>query len=415
MMMENLNKIYREHYSKMVSALVRYFGLSSLAAAEDIVQDTFIAAFASWSVDGEPDNPTAWLFKVCKNKALNYLKSPSSKVSEVLSSDKGTRPTELDHFFLDDEIKDSQLRLLFACCDQRLSPKSQIILILKNLCGLKVQEIANALLMNEEAVTKSMTRSKHTIVESGSLVVPSVPEARSRLSTVHTAIYLLFSEGYAATEGDSIIRRELCVEAMRLIKSILDMEELRNHDTYALMALMCFHSSRFEARIGAEGELMELEKQDRTRWDRELIRLGIHYLKYAHDANVTTRYVLEAAIASVHAIAEQFEDTNWKVIAGLYERLADLQSTPFVDLNRAVALFYASGPDEALHQLTKSRHINWLRNNYLYYALLGKIYAAKADGLIAISNYEKALSMCTLRAEQDFLRQKIVAMQIAMN
>jgi RNA polymerase sigma-70 factor (ECF subfamily) len=287
--------------------------------------------------------------------------------------------------------------------------------MLKNLCGLKVNQIANALLMQEEAVTKTLSRAKHALSNGGSLSVPNVGTSSHRLNIVHTAIYLMFSEGYAAMEGDAVIRRELCVESMRLIKSILEIPELRNHDSYALMALMCFHSSRFESRIGAEGELIELEDQDRSLWDKELIRLGILYLKNAHDSNETSRFIFEAAIASVHSIAENFHDTNWVVIVGLYDRLREIQPNPFMDMNRAVAIFYANGAEQALAELRKSAHQTWLKNHYLYYALLGKIYTSLGDGLQAIRNYERALSLTRLAAEKEFLRKKILSLKVMMN
>jgi RNA polymerase sigma factor (sigma-70 family) len=410
--MANIDLLYRQLYSKMVAALVSYFGLPNIAMAEDIVQETFVTAMEKWE-ESEPEDHASWLFRVCKNKAINHLRKNSTAVVEDTVLNERAH-ADMDQIFLEHEIKDSQLRLLFASCDESISPRSQIILILKNLCGLRVDEIANALAMSEEAVMKSLTRSRQNLA-SANLAVPSLNASRPRLRIVHTAIYLLFSEGYAATEGDHVIRRELCIEAMRLVKSILEIDQLRDHDTYALMALMCFHSARFEARINREGVLVELEKQDRSLWDKELIRLGIHYLKSAHDSNITSRFVFEAAIASVHCVAEVFEETNWKVIVGLYDRLSEIQSTPFVDMNRAVAVFYADGATAALDHLNKSVHQVWLKNYYLYYALMGKIRSSLGDGLSAIRYYEKALSMCRLRAEKDFIRTKIEALKMLMN
>jgi RNA polymerase sigma factor (sigma-70 family) len=399
----------------MVSSMICYFGLSNFAVAEDIVQDTFTAAVERWERDGQPDDPTAWLYRVCKNKAINHLRKKGSAVHNADEDDRNNKAEFPADFFLEHEIKDHQLRLLFACCDDRLSPKAQIMLILRNLCGLRVEEIANALLMNPEAVTKSLTRSKQTLSSGSTLNVPSLFESRDKLKVVHTAIYLLFMEGYSATAGDETIRRELCVEAMRMVKILLETNGLGDHDSNALMALMCFHSARFEARVTVEGELVELECQNRNEWDKELIRLGIHYLKAAHDTNETTRFIYEAAIASVHCIAEEFASTNWAVIAGLYDRLSEIQSTPFIDLNRAVAIFYSKGPGESLRALKQSNHQAWLRNYYLYHALMGKIHATLGDGLDAIRCYEKALSLSGLRAEQEFLKNKITALKVMMN
>jgi RNA polymerase sigma factor (sigma-70 family) len=398
-----------------VSALVSYFGLSNIAVAEDIVHDTFVAAIESWKDGNEPHDVPAWLFRVCKNKTINYLDRQGSRIADTADSAAYGSYPPIDTLFLEHEIPDNQLRLLFACCDSRISPKSQVILLLKHLCGLRIAEIANGLLMSEEAVTKSLSRSRETLSEGAALTVPLIAESKHRLGVVHTAIYLMFSEGYAATTGPDIIRQELCIEAMRLMKSIIDITALRNHDSFALMALMCFHSARFDSRVGTNGELIELESQDRSRWDKELIRLGITYLQSAHDTNEKSRFIYEAAIASVHCVAEQFEDTNWEVITGLYTRLSELQSTPFNDLNKAVAVFYSRGGDEALSELEKSRHLSWLRQYYLYYALLGKICAGKGQGIEAIRNYEKALSLSKLDAEKDFLKKKITTLKVMMN
>jgi RNA polymerase sigma factor (sigma-70 family) len=416
-MNSEIDKLYRELYSKMVSSLISYFGLKNFALAEDIVQETFVTAMDKWAVEGMPDDPQAWLFQVCKNKTINALQKPSTKIMEGMQlQDAGILDSRLEHLFLDHEIKDNQLRLLFACCHPTLSPKAQLILILKNLCGLKVTEIARALLMTDDAVMKSLTRSKQTLsTENVSLYVPFLMRSHDRLNIVHTSLYLMFNEGYSASQGNDLIRSDLCIESIRLVKTILDIPEIRNHDTYALFSLMCFHSARFDARLGTEGEIIELEHQDRSKWDKELIKLGVHYFKEAYNTNKTSRFVLEAAIASVHSIAKKFEQTNWPVIVGLYDRLTELQSTPFIDLNRAVALYYARGPQEALNALENSRHLSWLKNYYLYYATLGKIYIALNQNSKAVSNYEKALSLTTLKAEQDFLQKKILTIQTNMN
>lgn len=412
-----IDPLYRNLYSKMVASLISYFGLKNFSIAEDIVQDTFVTAIEKWPFEGLPDNPQAWLFRVCKNKTINLLEKGGTKVSgQSIDVNSGTVDYQLEHLFLDHEIHDNQLRLLFACCHPVLSPKAQLVLILKNLCGLKVEEVGKALLMTSDAVTKMLSRSKKTLVEEHvQLQVPFLLRSHERLNIVHTAIYLMFNEGYSATGGDVVIRKDLCIESMRLIKSILEIKSVRNHDTFALFALMCFHTARFEARVGTAGEIIELEQQDRLHWDRDLISVGVQYLRQAHDTNKITRFILEAAIASVHSIAEKFELTNWTVIVGLYDRLAALQSTPFVDLNRAVAIYYAAGPEDALNALSNSNHLSWLKNYYLYYAVLGKIYTTLKRNVEATKAYEKALSLTTLRAEQDFLRTKLLTIQIHLN
>jgi len=396
----------------MVSALVSYFGLSNLSLAEDIVQDTFLTAFNKWTNEGMPDNPESWLFRVCKNKAINELQKPVTRVRHVkpFNEEQAIDP-KLEHLFMDYEIKDNQLRLLFACCHPSLAPKAQLILILRNLCGLKVSEIANALAMTDEAVIKTITRSKNMLRDGNvSLYVPYLTRSKERLIVVHTSIYLMFSEGYSASQGEEVIRHELCLEAMRLIKTILDIPTIRNHDTYALMSLMCFHTARFKSRLDPAGEIIELEQQDRLQWDGQLITLGIHYFKSAQASKLSTRFILEAAIASVHSMSNSFDKTDWKLILKLYDKLILLQHSPFVELNRAVAVLYAEGGVHALSALENAMHLNWLKHYYLYYALLGKIYSLLNKTDKAILHYEKALSLTKLRAEQFFLKNKLEAL-----
>lgn len=398
----------------MVSSLISYFGLSNIAVAEDLVQETFATALEQWKDGNIPDDPKAWLFRVCKNKTINHVKRHGTRVQ--LSTDEQTPSTSSERdFFLDHEIPDYQLRLLFACCDNRLSPRSQVMLILKNVCGLRVSEIASGLLMNEEAVTKALTRSRTILSDGEALSIPSIHQCSERINVIHTALYLLFTEGYSASDNDTVIRRELCIEAMRLVKAILEIEELRTFDTFALMALMCFHSSRFDARTGASGELIELENQDRNLWDKELIRLGVWYLQKAYGTTEPSRFVYEAAIASLHSVAEKFGDTNWEAITGLYDRLLEIQSNPVIELNRAVAVLHAQGPRRALEEIETSKHLVWMKQSYIYYALLGKIFKEIGNSLDALRNYEKALNLCKLRAEKEFFKSKIMTLQAMMN
>lgn len=410
----SVDSIYRVQYSKMVASLVSYFGLKNMDLAEDIVQDTFIAALSSWTKNGMPDQPEAWLYKVCKNKTLNALskKQPDYMDLTGTSGDQSRPDHQLEQLFLDHEIKDNQLRLLFACSHPLLSPKSQVILILKNLCGLRVEEICRGLAMKDETVTKVITRSRQTLAEANvPLHVPFLLRSKSRLNVVHTAIYLLFSEGYSATHGDKLIRKDLCLEAMRLIRSITDISEIRNGDTYALLALMCFHTARFDARIDEAGEIMELEVQNRALWDKELITLGMQYLKEAREFNIMSRFLLEAAIASVHCSAKMFVETKWDVIKGLYDQLCEIYSSPFNDLNRSVAVFYLKGGSASIHLLEASAHLNWLKNYYLFYALMGKIFQSEGKIDEAKRQYEKAMSLTNLEAERKFFNRKIESLK----
>ncbi|MBT1703837.1 RNA polymerase sigma factor [Chryseosolibacter indicus] len=404
---EKVNLLYRDLSGKMVASLASYFGLTNLAMAEDIVQETFITAFEQWQLKGLPEKPDAWLFKVCKNKAINAIAKKQTQLSGDMSfPDKGKTDYQFDQLFLDHEIKDNQLRLLFACCNHSLSPKAQVVLILKHICGLRIEEIARALAMTDEAVMKMCARSRQTLIaEKVTMHVPFLLRSHEKLHTVHLAIYLLFNEGYQATNGNEAIRKELCIEALRLIKTILDISEIKTNDTYALMALMCFHTARFESRI-SNNEFIDLENQDRSLWDKDLIRLASYYLKQII-GSTPTRFILEAAIAALHCNADAFSVTNWAAIKELYDQLLKIQPSPFVDVNRATAIFFSEGPAKALTALEQSPHRSWYKNYYMYYALLAKIYKSKGENALAIENYERAMSLASLEQEKKYLQNQV--------
>lgn len=396
-------RLYRSHYSKMVASLASYFGLKNLALVEDIVQDTFASALEHWPQQ-TPDAPASWLFKVCKNKALNALSKKQAISMDVLPEARDT--AHLDQIFLDHEIKDNQLRLLFAFCHPTLAPKTQVMLILKNICALKTSEIASALVMQEEAVTRALNRSRHQLLDEGAAMhVPFLMRSRERLATVLLAMYLLFNEGYFA-KGDLIIRRELCLEAMRVVHEIATIPEIRSADTYALLALMCYHAARFDARVGVEGELVELEQQDRAKWDKELVSLGNRYLAQASEG-ARSRFQVEAAIASLHCNADSFQQTDWPAIVELYKILTGMLPTPIVELNYAVATWHASGAASALLILEQSPHLNWLKHHYQYHALLGRIYECRGDNDLATRHYETAARDAGSTAEKVFLQTRL--------
>jgi predicted RNA polymerase sigma factor len=390
--MKKIDQLYRELAGQMLPVLISRFGLSYLEKGEQAVLETFSDAERKFEMEQEDAANLLW--KIFSDKS-------------GLPIGAGKPPT-------DDEIKNAKLLLLFACCDEKLSCKSQLMLILKYVCGFKDHESQQALLISDELFCRKFLRGR-TIVKSGTLL-PSIRQIGvSKLTMLHTSIYLLYMEGYSALEGKQMLRRELCVEAMRLIKTILENQEIRNHNTYALMALMCFYSARFQSRVLVEGELLELEMQDRRAWDKELIKLGVQYLQYAHESNATSEFIYEAAIASVHAVAARYEDTNWHVIAGLYDRISEINSGPGLDVKKATAIFYAHGAAEALKTLQQSVHQTWLHSYVPYFALLGKIHNSLGNGMEAIRNYEKALSLSEPGAEFDFLKSKIDLLKVLMN
>ncbi len=395
----------------MLAVLLRLFGLSQVEIAEDIVQDTLLTAFESWKIHGLPDQPKAWLYRTAKNKTIDFLRRERNFKTNIAhnlaeATRQNTAPNAwLDSFFLENEIEDAQLRMMFACCHPAIPYESQLSLILRTLCGLSVREIAAAFLLPEDTVGKRLFRAKEKIrQERLSLEAPMGEELVSRLDAVLLAIYLLFSEGYKSSSGSAVIRRELCEEALRL-GGLLTRHPISNlPKTHALQALMCFHASRFDARLNALGEIILLEHQDRSLWNRPLIALGYEHLKLSAQRDDMSEYHIEAAIASYHASAPTFQQTNWKAIFYCYELLLKINPSPFVALNRAIALGYADGPAAGIEALLK---IEGLSGHYLYHTALGDFYVKNNLPETAADCYRRALELVELEAERQVLLGKL--------
>ena len=401
-----VNHLYRQWYGKMVASLTRYFGLQKMEVAEDLVQETFESAIGSWSKKGLPDQPVNWLFRVCRNKAINWLrKKRFSHLPEAALLNTGEN-LSLDHLFLDHEIEDSQLRMMVACCHSSFSAKNQIIFVLRHVAGLTVRQIARGLLMSEEAVGKSIVRSKQLIREKEL----SFPEAgtkslRQKLPELQLILYLLFNEGYASTEGDAMIREEFCFEAIRLIKLVVQNEGIRDADSLALLSLFLLHSARFAAREETEGKLVDLESQDRSLWDYDLIRLGQQYFMASVKEKNYSKYQIEAAIAFEHAKASSFEETNWSTISELYSFLVERDPGPTVYLNWVISLFYSAGPEAAFQKLTELEAKGLLVQNHYYFSLLGKIYMALNDTTLSAACFRQAIELSTSIPEKKYLER----------
>jgi RNA polymerase sigma-70 factor (ECF subfamily) len=403
--------LFRHESGKMLSALVRLFGLSQVEIAEDIVQDTLLTAFESWKIHGLPEHPKAWLYRTAKNKTVDFLRRERNFQSKIAPRfaetmrQNDTSDTWLDTFFLDDEIEDAQLRMMFACCHPAIPFESQLVLMLRTLCGLSVREIATAFLLPEDTVGKRLTRAKDKIrQERLSLEPPKGEELAGRLDAVLQAVYLLFNEGYKSSTGTSVIRRELCEEALRL-GGLLTRHALSDlPKTHALQSLMCFQASRFDARLDANGDIILLEHQDRNLWNRGLIALGYEHLHQSARNNEMSEYHIEAAIASYHASAPVFEKTNWQAIFYCYELLMQISPSPFVALNRAIARGYAEGPAAGIEALLK---IEGLDAHYLFHTALGDFYRKNGDTEQARTCYRRALELVALGAERKVLERKL--------
>lgn len=401
--------LFRTEYGKLVSGLIRFFGAGNIQLAEDIVQETLIAALDNWSTHQIPDNPTGWLVQVAKRKALNELKHQKvvqKNQSRVLLL---TNPEEnLEQIFLENEIEDSQLRMIFTCCHPSLTQESQIALTLKTLCGFGIKEVANALLVSESTINKRLYRAKKAIRDSEiPFDIPQGKELLIRLDTVILTLYLLFNEGYNSSSDHEKVARELCLEAMRLVR-LLATYFKGNRELYALLSLMCFHTARFEARIDHRGTLTLFEDQDRSLWNKELIATGISFLKNAKGAKELTSYHIEARIAAEHCMAKSFEDTNWESIYDQYELLSLFKSGPIIELNKAIIMSKITGLKKSLELLKQLEEGGGLTTYHLLPAVQGFFHLELKQYPLAMKYLEKAKELKPQLPELQLIESSIL-------
>jgi RNA polymerase sigma-70 factor (ECF subfamily) len=405
--------LFRHECGKLVSILTRTFGSENLELAEDVVQDSLVEAIGNWSYQGVPGNPAAWIFQVAKNKALNilnrekYKKQYAANTMPLLESEQATQYLSLP--FSEYEILDDQLRMIFACCHPSISADSQIALALKTLCGFSIEEIARAYLTTEENIKKRLVRARQAIRENKiPFEVPTGKELENRLRTVLETIYLLFNEGYSASTGVDLIRYDLCEEAIRLAEMIAQHPAIREKpDVYALLALMQLNSSRFKSRQDDQGNLLTLEEQDRSLWNRELITQGILNLQRSLDGKHTSVYQVLAAISANHCSAPKFELTDWKAILSLYNKLVEMDSSPIVLLNRTVAISRVDGPEAALQHLDGIKENVLLENYPLFYSTGAEFHIQLNQFSSAINCLERAVELTRVEAERRLLQKKI--------
>ena len=401
--------LFRHEAGRLQAVLTRWLGLGRLTEAEDLVQDTLLEALTAWKLHGVPENPSAWLYKVAQRKTLDVLRREQRfrRIAGGLHQGvhEETDAEQASALFLDEEIADSQLRMLFACCHPALPPEAQVALCLKTLCGLSVAEIAGAFLTSPDTINKRLYRARERIREGTiQLEVPSGPQLTARLAGVRQSLYLLFSEGYHSTHPDQLIRRELCEEALRLTRLLTQSPRTSQPETFALLALLCFQASRFDARTTALGTIVLLESQDRSRWNQSLIARGLRYLGQAAAGPQASAFHLEAAIALEHCRAPHFAGTDWKAIVGYYDLLLARKPSVMVALNRAVALAYAEGPQSGLQAALA---VEGLVRHRLYHVVLGELYYQALQPVKARQHLEQALQWTSSKAEQFLLQHKL--------
>lgn len=387
----------------MVAVLVRRLGIAHLEEAEDVASATFVKALEVWPYQGVPENPVAWLYAVARNQARNHMLRIhlfETKVADKLALTYSEGDAQLD--LSEQGIQDSQLRMMFAICHPSLSTEAQVGLALRVLCGFGIDEIATAFLSNKETINKRLFRAREVLREQKmELSLPAESQIKSRLESVLTTLYLLFNEGYYSESGDQMIRTDLCEDAIRLTEMLLTYAPTAVPKTHALLALMCFQSSRLHARTDEAGLFVTYDQQDTTKWDAQLIQRGAYHLHLASQGESYDRYHLEATIAWWHTLSPAPPD-KWKQILKLHDLLIEIEPSPMIQLNRTMALSRAYGKVKALDT---ARSLN-LNGNRYYHMLMGDLLEA-VDQTSARMHFEKALSAAKSPVEHRIITDRL--------
>jgi RNA polymerase sigma factor (sigma-70 family) len=395
---EKIESIYKTHFGKIVASLLYTFKSMELSHAEDIVQEAFSTAITDWEKKGIPANTSGWLYTVCKNKALNEIKQ-KAKLTTFSEAD---NIETIESRFSESMLDDQQLKLLFACAHPDLSPKIQVVITLKYVINLKVEAIAKVLAMGIDGVDKILVRARKKIETDKILLeVPSNNELKARLPIVHKVIYLVFNEGYKSSGGNEIIREELCEEALLLARSLVN-GDLCTSESLSLYALMLFHAARLKARFSATGKLLDLENQDRSLWNADLIALGKYYLERS-EANPISNFHIEACIAFTHCVATTFETTDWQLICQLYSKLLTDNANPFIELNYAIALYFSGEKEKAFDILNQLEKHPYMKNYFLLNATIGRFYVKESKLDLARHYLGKAVLQTNSALEKEFI------------
>ncbi|MDF2191787.1 DUF6596 domain-containing protein [Paraflavitalea sp. CAU 1676] len=402
---DSLKQLFQQEFSRMVAVISKQFGLQYIETAEDIVSETFLQAAESWGMKGLPANPAAWLYAVAKQKTLYHFRRNKILAEKVLPAvaaglEKETEPEEPD--FSTPNIQDSQLQMIFAVCNPVIAAEAQIGLALRILCGFGIDEIAEAFLTNKETINKRLFRAKDKLRDGQvKMELPAEQEIGNRLDNVLRVIYLLFNEGYYSKTQNEVLKKELCLEALRLGHLLTGHTATNLPSTNALMALMCYHASRLEARVDGSGQLVLYEAQDESLWDKALVAQGDHFLSISAEGNEVNSYHLEAGIAYWHCRKEDTPE-KWNNILQLYDLLMQTNASPGVALNRAFALYKVRGRREAI---AAAESLD-MQHEHFYHVLLGELYTTVDDGK-ARSFYEKALAQARTAAEKHTIEDKL--------
>lgn len=411
-----VDHLFRRESGRLVAILARRLGAANLHLAEDVVQDALVRAMEVWPFTGIPENPSAWLLQTARNRAFDLLRrnrtlrAKAAELGSTIEACVGVAMAEAAPRF-EDEVVDAQLRMMFVCCHPDLSTDAQIALILKTLCGFGEREIAAAFLTSDTAVAKRLVRARRVLRdEQVSMDLPTASRLGARVGSVLHALYLLFNEGYKASHGDTLLRADLCAEAVRLGEILVRQPLGDRPDAHALMALLHFHAARLPARVADDGSLLVLANQDRSLWDAGEIRRGVVHLGRAAEGGEITRWHLEAGIAARHVLSPSYAATDWPHILELYDELLALDPGPVVALNRAIAFAQVHGPGAALAQLDRLPQRKSLRNYHLYHATCGTLLAELGRKEEARAAFRRAIALAPQSTEREHLAQKLLGL-----
>jgi RNA polymerase sigma-70 factor (ECF subfamily) len=401
-----IDHLFRHHSGKMVSVLTRIFGLTHLEIIEDAVQDTFIKASISWRQQ-QPEHPEAWLTQAAKNRVLDILRKINAEKKHIPNLKQGIDAITIKDLFLDNEIEDAQLRMIFTACHPKLHAKDRIAFALKTVSGFNTKEIASALLTKEETIKKRLSRARKSIQNNKlQFKIPQGKALPERLESVMEVLYLIFNEGFHSNQKEKLIRKELCGEAMRLSQLLLKKEDTRTPENYALFALFCFHSARLDSKINTDNKILDLKTQDRSLWHFPLIELGNAMMTKAVEHNTFSCYHYEAAIVAEHLQASHFNKTNWDKILHWYQCLNNLQPMPTHVLTMALICIQNKDYKQSKLYLNQLKPENFAQRVYLYYGTLSEYYEAIGALKKAIEQIDLALLTVTNSQEKEYLLKK---------
>ncbi len=405
--------LFRRESGKMVATLTRIFGVEHLTLAEDVVQEALARALQTWPFHGVPENPSAWIMRASRNLALDAVRREKvfrDKEDAIIHQMKGSPAGAGEPVFAEEEIEDDRLRMMFICCHPLVPAEARVPLTLKTLCGFSVAEISRAFLTTEAATAKQLTRAKQRIREERvPFEIPAGADLAHRLESVLQCLYLLFNEGYKASSGDRLVREDICHEAIAMTDMLAEHPVTRQPRTHALLALMLLNSARLPARVDGEGNLQLLQDQDRSRWDRQMITRGVLHLAQSATGGELTEYHVQAGIAACHCVAKDDASTDWAQILLYYDQLVQVDDSPVVALNRAVALAKVKGPEAGLEAATAIPGAGKLKAYHLYYAVLGEFELRLEQRDAAAEHFLKALELAELKSERIFLEGKFKA------